>query len=191
MTTRIATIEKPSNPLMRLLFTIVRWHFGKVLGPLKVIYARKPALLLIARRMVKQANALSLPPALRALIQVQASRLNGCRFCEDVALAAAYQTTIGRERFARIADYRSSLLFTERERAALAFGEEATRHCKVSEETWALVKQHFSDLEIVELAWLNACENYFNLQAAVLEIQSDGLADMRVPQAAHRSKAEA
>src|SRR5689334_11418177 len=149
MTTRVAAIEKPSNPVLRAIFAIARWRFGKVLGPLKVIYARKPGLLPIAHRMVRQADTLSLSPNLRALIQVQAARLNGCRFCEDVTLAAAYQRKIGRERFARIADYRSSMLFTGRERAALVFGKEATRYCKVSEATWALVKQHFSEVEIV------------------------------------------
>jgi hypothetical protein len=69
MTTRVAAIEKPSNPVLRAIFAIARWRFGKVLGPLKVIYARKPRLLSIARRMMKQADALSLSPELRALIQ--------------------------------------------------------------------------------------------------------------------------
>lgn len=64
-----------------------------------------------------------------------------------------------------------------REKAALAFAEEATRHRTVSEATWREVRKYLSEVEIVELAWLNAAENYFNLQAGVLGIESDGLAD--------------
>jgi len=38
------------------------------------------------------------------------------------------------------------------------------------------VRENVSDTEIVELVWLNAAENYFNLQAAVLGVESDQLA---------------
>lgn len=54
--------------------------------------------------------------------------------------------------------------------------EEATAHRRVSAETEAALREHFSEVEIVELTWPNAAENYFNLQAAVLGIESGGLA---------------
>ena len=53
--------------------------------------------------------------------------------------------------------------------------EEATLSRRVTDDTWAAVRAHFSDTEIVELFWLNAAENYFNLQAAILRVGSDGL----------------
>jgi alkylhydroperoxidase family enzyme len=83
---------------------------------------------------------------------------------------------VGEERFRALGDFRTSPVFTERERAALAFAEEATLHRRLTEQTAAAVRAHFTELEIVELTWLNAAENYFNLQAAVLGIESDGLA---------------
>jgi len=79
------------------------------------------------------------------------------------------------ERFAELDNYRTSSKFSEAERAALAFAEEATRNHQVSDETWTAVKRHFTDKQIVELVWLNATENFFNLSNAVLGIGSDDL----------------
>src|SRR5207245_292144 len=93
---------------------------------------------------------------------------------------------IGRERFAQLAHYKTSPLFSMAERAALALAEEATQRRNVTPETWAQVKKHFSEVEIVELVWLNASENYFNLQAAVLGIDSDGLTMAPMLATSHR-----
>ena len=173
---RLAPVERPPSLLMRLAYRLSNRQFGKVLTPFKVIYARKPRLLWLAAQIAQtMEKGLSLDPALRLLIQVHAARMNGCAFCEDLALAQATRRQIGPERFAALDDFRASPAFSEREKAALAFAEEATRHRRVSEETWAAVRRHFSETEIVEIAWVNAAENYFNLQAHTLEIGSDEL----------------
>jgi alkylhydroperoxidase family enzyme len=82
---------------------------------------------------------------------------------------------VGSEKFAALAEFRTSNLFSERERAALAFAEEATLYRHVSDDSYAAVRTHFTETEIVELAWVNAAENYFNLQAHPLGIGSDEL----------------
>ena len=74
-----------------------------------------------------------------------------------------------------MAEFRTSSLFTERERAALAFVEAAVRDRRVSEEIVAKVRTHFSDAGIVELAWGAAAETYFNVRAHALGIGSDKL----------------
>jgi alkylhydroperoxidase family enzyme len=172
----IPAIDRPKNLLIRLAYRLSQRQFGKVLGVLKVIYARKPLLALIGGLVAStQARGLSFDPSLRALVQAQVSRLNGCAFCHDLVLAQAVRQRIGHERFAHLEGYRTSQVFSERERAALRFAEEATLTCSVTDDTWAAVRACFSDTEIVELVWLNAAENYFNLQAAILRIDSDGL----------------
>jgi alkylhydroperoxidase family enzyme len=173
---RLAPIEKPRGLLVRLAYWLSKRQYGKVLTPMKVVYARKPGLINIVRHILKVQKSLTLEPAIQYLVSVQVSRMNGCPFCEDIGLAHAVQNRIGKERFTALEDFRTSPSFTERERAALAFAEEATRNHSVSEETWATVKKHFNDTQIVELVWLNATENYFNLTAAVLGIGSDELA---------------
>lgn len=173
---RLQPIENPRSPLLRLGFWMSRRRFGKVLTVLKVIYARKPRLAMIAGMIASTLeNHLTLEPELRFLLSVHVARLNGCSFCADLNQAAAVQARMGRDRFLALDEYRTSPLFSESERAALAYVEEATRTRKVSDTTFAALRAHFDETQVVEITWLNAAENYFNLQAGVLGVGSDGL----------------
>jgi alkylhydroperoxidase family enzyme len=68
----------------------------------------------------------------------------------------------------------STPLVSVRLSAALAYVEEATRHKRVSDATFEELRKHFDEREIVEITWLNAVENYYNLLNVPLEIDSDG-----------------
>jgi alkylhydroperoxidase family enzyme len=175
LTAVLSPIERPRGLLMKIAFFMSRRQFGKVLSALKVLYVRKPGLALIAQKIATMQSRLSINADLKALVQVQTARINGCTFCENIALAQAFQKKIGMNRFAQLPRCQTSTLFTDREKAALALTEHATRTRQVPEAVWLQVKKHFSEVEIVELVWLNAAENYFNLQAAVLGLESDGL----------------
>jgi alkylhydroperoxidase family enzyme len=179
MLPRLAPIERPKNPILKLAYRLSRKQFGKVIGPMKVIYARKPRLIgLVALIQNTLEHGLKIDPALRLLLQAHAARLNGCSFCDDLALSQAVRARIGAERFAALEGWRESGVFSAREKAALAFAEEATRTRDVSDETFAELRRHFDETEIVEIAWVNAVENYFNLQAHPLRIGSDELLEI-------------
>ncbi len=45
----------------------------------------------------------------------------------------------------------------------------------MSDETFENLSRHFDEREIVEITWINAFENYYNLISIPLEIESDGL----------------
>jgi AhpD family alkylhydroperoxidase len=173
---KLAPIEQPPSLWMKVVYQLSERRFGKVLGVIKVIYARKPEIMPIALKIARTMERLSLEPSLRYLVQVQTSRQNGCAFCEDLVMAEAVRGKLGDEKFRALADYRTSPAFSERERAALAFAEEATQNRRLTPQTEAAVRAHFTEKEIIELTWLNAAENYYNLQAAVLGVESDGLA---------------
>ena len=126
-------------------------------------------------------RGLLLDDDLRLLIAFHVAQLNGCAFRHDLNLAQATQKRLGVDRFRELSEYRASGMFSERERAALAFCEEATRHQKVSDKTFETLREHFDETEIVEPTWVNAAENYFNLQAAVLDIGSDELERSSAP----------
>lgn len=176
MEPRLAPIDRPRNPLLRIAFRVAARQFGKVIAPLRVIYARKPRLLPLAAQIQRtMEHGLTLSPELRLLVQVQASRVNGCAFCEDLALATAVRKRMGAERFQALEDFHTSELFTARERAGLAFTLEAVRDRHVSDAAFASAREHFSETELVELAWVAAAETYFNVQAHALGIGSDDL----------------
>ena len=180
---RLEPIERPSSLLVRLAYLVSKRQLGAVMTPMKVIYARVPRLLRASLSLMRAGDSLSLDPALKLLIATQSSLLNGCGFCADLHRAQAIQAKLGRERFRDLEDYAQSPHFSERERAALTYTEEITRHRKVSDATFERLRAHFSEKEIVELTWLNAVGNYFNLMAVPLGLESDDLEKLALKRA--------
>ena len=173
---RLPPIEQPPSWFLRLAYWLSKRRFRRVLTPLKVIYTRQPALLTLAAHIEwVRDHRISIEPSLRLLIATRASMLNRCAFCQDLALAQAVGHQVGPERFAALDEAQTSGNFAERERAALALVDEITQAGELSAPTFERLRQHFSETEIIELVWLNAAENYFNLQAHPLGISSDGL----------------
>jgi len=171
---RLEPIEKPQGLLMRLAYWLSRRQLGRVMSSIKVIYARSPAVawpgVWIVRAMER---GLSLEPELRLLITTQSSLLNGCTFCADLHMAQAVQARIGLAKFKALPDFATSPMFSERERAVLAYTEEVTRRRSASDDVFETLRKHASEKEIVEITWLNAVGNFFNLMAVPLQLESD------------------
>ena len=173
---RIQPIEEPKSLKMRLAYKMVERQFGKVMTPMKVVYARMPKIFRLVYEEVKFIEkGVTVDPVISLLVRTWVAMINGCTFCIDIAQADAVHRRVGLDKFHALADYRTSPLFNERERAALAYVEEATRAKRVSDETFERLRRHFNEREIVEITWLNALENYYNLINLPLEIESDGL----------------
>lgn len=182
---RIAPIEKPNGLLMRLSYWLLRRQLGKTITPWKVIFARLPGAIpsqlgiyWALERGVKLDHDLAL------MLQALVAGANGCAFCLDIGRAQAASRTALLEKLDAVASFRTSPLFSERERAALAYVEEATRNRRVADDTFATLRRNFDEREIVAITWLNAVENYFNLLNVPLGIESDGLcaiAEARTP----------
>jgi AhpD family alkylhydroperoxidase len=173
---RLAPIEKPPGLLMRIAYWLSRRQLGAVISPMKLIYARAPRLALPTAAITRTVEkGLSLERELVLLVTTHASLLNGCSFCADLHQAQAVQAKFGLEKFRALRDFEASPLVSEREAAALAYCEEATRNRKVSDACFARLRAHFGEREIVELTWLIAIGNFFNVMATSLEIESDGL----------------
>lgn len=173
---RLAPIEHPKQLTAKLAYWLTARRLGKVMTPMKVIYARLPALFRHAWQQIQIVEKkITLDPTTSILVRTWPAMINECTFCVDIAKAAALYKHMTLEKFEALPAYRTSPLFSERERAALAYVEEATRHKHVSDATFAELRRHFNDTEIVEITWLNALENYYNLLNLPLQIESDGL----------------
>jgi alkylhydroperoxidase family enzyme len=79
------------------------------------------------------------------------------------------------EKIAALASYATSDLFSEAEKVALELADRATElpH-DVSDELFARVRQHYSDPEIVELAYIVAMENFRARFNRTLRIEAQG-----------------
>jgi AhpD family alkylhydroperoxidase len=173
---KLAPIERPRSWLVRLAFWMARRRLGAVPTPFKVIYARAPKLLFATHQIAQTVDRrLSLDEELVLLVTTQSSLLNGCGFCADLHMAEAVRARLGLEKFRALPEYAASATFSDRERAALAYTEEVTRTRRASQASFDALRKHFSEREIVELTWLNAIGNFFNLMAVPLELESDDL----------------
>jgi alkylhydroperoxidase family enzyme len=176
MQPRLTPIEKPTGLFMRIAYALSRRMLGKVMTPMKVLYARVPAVAGVSfHASYVMDRKLSLPHELRLLVTAQTSALNGCGFCLDLKHAMAVQEKLGLEKFQALASYQTSPLFSDRERAALDYCGEATRSRRVSDATFERLRKHFSEVEIAELTFANALENFYNLIGVPLGMESDGL----------------
>jgi alkylhydroperoxidase family enzyme len=176
MDMRLEPIDKPKGLMMRMAFWMAKRQLGKVIMPMKVLYPRAPKMLKLSYEIQKyELKGIRLDPELHFLVASLTAQINGCGFCMDIGRAMAIRQNMKMEKFNALADYRTNPLFSERERAALAYAEEATRHKRVSDATFETLRKHCTESEIVEITWVNAVENYYNLINLPLEIESDGL----------------
>lgn len=174
---RLEPIEHPKNIFVRVAFWLSKRWYGKVITPMKVIYARKPQLLFIANKILQTEKSISLDESLRLLILTQVSMLNGCGFCNDIALATAVQKKLGTKKFFVLGEDATTKegIFTDREQAVIAFVKEYAEAKRVSNQTFDELRKHFNETEMIEITAMNAFEHYFNAFAIPLEIESDGL----------------
>jgi AhpD family alkylhydroperoxidase len=172
---RIEPIEKPRGLFTRLAYWMIRRQFGKVIMPAKVIYARYPSLFFWVKKMSDiEEKQIPLDKELKLLVKYYVAYLNGCAFCLDIGEKLARAKKISTDKFYKVDQFRTHSLFSERERAALQFAEESNaKH--VEDQTFANLKAHFNDKEIVGLAFIVATENYYNVMNHALDIGSDQL----------------
>jgi AhpD family alkylhydroperoxidase len=108
----------------------------------------------------------SLPVAIRHLVEIRASQINGCGFCTDMHTKEATHAGETSVRLNLIAAWREATVFTEAERAALELTEQGTRIADaaggVSDEVWANAAKHFDEDQLVALMSLIAIINSYN-----------------------------
>lgn len=172
----LTPIDEPRGMMLRLAYAWSRWKFGKVMTPLKVVYARVPGAIGISRAIAGfLAGGHRLDPVIALLVTQYIAIRNGCDFCVDIGQALARPDTNIRRKIAEIETFASSSTFTVRERAALAFAEEWLAHRYAGGPARDALKEVFSDDEIATLVVVCACENYYNSINHALGIGSDGL----------------
>jgi alkylhydroperoxidase family enzyme len=179
MDTFLAPIEHPQGLMMKLVYAMARRQFGKVLMPLKVVYARMPlAFGLFGSKIGKLDKKLLLPPETVMLIREQVARINICLFCIDIGRSFAIKARMNEAKFDALEQYSLSPLFTDAERAALDYVTQLTRDKKVDPDVFARMTGHYSERAICEIVWLVASEHFYNMTNIGLNIHSDMLCEI-------------
>ena len=172
---RLEPVSRPRGLWVRLLFLGSRWMFGRVLAPFAVLYARMPGFVRPQIGMVRfVASGLSLPPRLRALVEVHVSRANGCGFCGDLHEWDGRRNGIAPEDFAALVEPEGASRFDEPTRAALAYAAAVARRA-VDDAVFARARASWDERAVVELTFVAAWISYLNLMAGALGLESEGL----------------
>jgi alkylhydroperoxidase family enzyme len=175
---RLEPIDRAPTLLGKFISLLYRLALGKTIMPARVVYNRVPRMYNVGWALLNlDLRGFTLPQELLYLMHTRISTINGCQFCKDIVLAGAVRAKLGREKFGALMseDWKRSPLFTDRERAAIAFAEETTADKKVSDATFAEVRRHFDDREIAELAVEIGKSNFYNMVNVALDIEDDGL----------------
>lgn len=115
-------------------------------------------------------TATGLDPVLLALVRLRASLLNGCEYCIHLHTSELKKLSQPEDRIAALPEWHASTLYTDRERAALVWTEAVTNIQKghAPDEVYAAVRQHFTDVETVNLTLTITTINAWNRLAIAL-----------------------
>lgn len=116
------------------------------------------------RAMAAFDRAIELDPQLRELIKIRASQINGCAYCIDMHTRQARTAGEREDRLYALAAWRESPLFSERERAALALTDAATRLARdgVAQDVYDQASAHFDEEQLANLILAIAAINSWN-----------------------------
>lgn len=183
---RLEPIDRPPTLKARIAAWMMKRQLGKVITPARVVYNRVPRMYDVSYALIKlQQGGLAIDSTTRFLVTSWIAMINKCTFCVDISRAAALMAKVDLERLDALPEWRTNPLFDDRQRAALAFVEEANRNITISDETFERARKHFSGREITELVILGAVENFYNRINGALQIEEDGLCAIQQQRRAH------
>lgn len=132
--------------------------------PLLDFYQSNPAAIQAVMGLEKALGRSTLEKPLTELVRLRASQINGCAYCVDLHTADARKGGEDDRRLATVSVWHETPLFTDRERAALAWTEAVTlvAQTRVPDDVWQAVRVQFSDAELVDLTLLVSTINTWN-----------------------------
>ena len=114
--------------------------------------------------MARLDATVDLEHALKELVKLRVSQINGCAFCIDLHWRDARANGESEDRLYLLDAWRESTLYTARERAALDLAEAITHVAAthVGDEVWERASAHFDDAELAQLVFAITAINAWN-----------------------------
>lgn len=135
---------------------------ARMTNPVLVLPDAMKALIALSRA----ADTGTVPAATHKLVHLRASQINGCGVCVDMHARELRDLGESDERIFAVAAWRDTPYFTDRERAALALTEAATRLADrsdaVPDDVWDAAADHFDEKELAGLVLGIATINAWN-----------------------------
>lgn len=175
--TRIEPLSpRQANLLVRAMYRYTRRRFGEVPEPFAVI-ARHPRLLMAnaVHEGLLQSASRTLPATVRELAVFWTARTIGCSWCVDFGAMLTRLEGLDVERLKDIDNYAHSALYTDDERAAIAYADAVTTDPhSVTDAQVADLRRRFGDAGVIELTYQIGIENVRARMYSALGITEQG-----------------
>jgi len=137
------------------------------LEPRLKYYRASPGAYQALKALQDYVQSSGLEPSLLELVKLRASQLNGCAFCLDMHWKDARAIGESEERLYMLTAWRESSVYSERERAALAWTEELTLIAETGapDDAYEEARTQFDEKEIADLSLAIAAINAWNRMA--------------------------
>jgi len=195
--TRIAPVPpKQAGLLTRVMYRVARRKFGEVPEPFTVA-AHHPRLLVAnaVHETLLDSASKKLPASVRELAVFWTARTIGCSWCVDFGSMLQRLDGLDVDRLKEIDNYATSPLFTDDERAAIAYANAVTTDPHtVNDEQVADLQSRFGDDGVIELTYQIGVENMRARMYSALGITEQGFNSgdaCRVPWANEESETAA
>jgi AhpD family alkylhydroperoxidase len=177
MTIRLGPLKPERAPLLtRLMYRYAKRRFGEVPEPFAV-YAHHPRLLranAVHEGLLQRAST-TLPPSVRELAVYWTARTVGCSWCVDFGAMLMRMKGLDIDRLKHIDDYATSPLYTDEERAAIAYANAMTTDPHtVTQEQVDDLRRRFGAAGVVELTYQIGVENMRARMNSALGITEQG-----------------
>ncbi len=169
--------QDQASPMTRVVYMFMRRGMRKMTGrtaargtgiePVE-IWALQPRMMSAMGRFQQGIRKVhGVDERIKLLVELEGAALIGCEFCMDLGSQICRNSGFSDEELLALPRYRTSDLFTEREKAALDYTVAVMRTpVEVTDEVFARVREHFTDKQIVEITAFLTMVNLDRFNAA-------------------------
>ena len=165
-----------AGPLIKLSYWYAKRRFGEVPEPFAVAANHRKLFVAytIAETVAEKASTV-LPVNIRALAVYRVAWTIGCSWCVDFGTMLARLAGLDLDRLKEIGDYATSPVYTDDERAAIAYADAMTATpTEATDEQVADLERRFGRDGVVELTYQIALENLRSRMNSALGITEQG-----------------
>jgi alkylhydroperoxidase family enzyme len=148
--------ESSGDPVLAEMYARIRAHRGRVLNIHQVCGIAPKLLRAQSAYAMAMREEASLPRDLQELLIMRVAQVNNSDYEQSVHRSIAIRCGVAPAKLDALPAWRDASLFDTRERAALAYVEQAARGGDVDDATFTALQQSYSSQEIVELTVLVA-----------------------------------
>jgi alkylhydroperoxidase family enzyme len=176
-----------AGPVVKLVYRFMRRGMTKMTGREPVrgsgiepveIWAHQPKMMSgMGKLQGAVRKGTSVDERLKYLVELKGAQMIGCEFCVDLGSQICRNSGFSDEELLALPRYHRTDLFTEREKLALDYTVAIMRTpVEVTDELFALMNEHFSTEQLVELTALLMVVNLDRFNAA-FGVGSAGFSD--------------